>query len=87
VVPGLTSGAISGERERQTLDVLLVTPLSPGEIVVSKLLATSAFITLLVVATLPLYILAFSYGGSPWQGWPKSSACIWWLYFFGVPWG
>jgi len=65
VVPGLTSGAISGERERQTLDVLLVTPLTPGEIVVSKLLAISAFITLLVVATLPLYILAFSYGGFP----------------------
>lgn len=68
VTPGLTAGAISGERERQTLDVLLTTRLSAGQIVWSKLASSSAFTTLLVIATLPLYSIVFIYGGiSPWQ--------------------
>ena len=36
-VPGLTSGAISGEREKQTLDILLTTTLSPLQIITGKL--------------------------------------------------
>lgn len=63
VVPGLVGPTISGERERQTLDLLLVTRLGPGRIVVGKLVAALAFVLLLVVACLPLFSVAFLLGG------------------------
>ncbi|MCL5780561.1 MAG: ABC transporter permease [Bacillota bacterium] len=63
VVPGLTAGVISGERERQTLNVLLTTELSPLSIVVSKMISACSFTALLLFATLPLYSLVFMYGG------------------------
>jgi ABC-type transport system involved in multi-copper enzyme maturation permease subunit len=63
VTPGLTAGAISGERERQTLNVLLTTKLSTWGIVISKMLSSISFMVLLVLATLPLYNIVFLYGG------------------------
>lgn len=63
VTPGLTAGVISGERERQTLNVLLTTRLTPWQIIWSKLVSSSAFVVLLVAATLPLYSIVFLYGG------------------------
>src|ERR687897_3498024 len=53
LVPGFTSGAIAGERERQTLVPLQVTLLRPWQIVVGKLTASFAFLALLVVAAAP----------------------------------
>jgi ABC-2 type transport system permease protein len=61
--PGLTGGALTGERERQTLDLLLVTRLSPFEVVAGKLMAALGFAGLLLVATLPLYGVLFLFGG------------------------
>ncbi len=63
VTPGLTAGVISGERERQTLNVLLTTKLTTWQIIWSKLVSSSAFVVLLVVTTLPLYSIIFLYGG------------------------
>ncbi|HTV11416.1 MAG TPA: ABC transporter permease [Acidimicrobiales bacterium] len=63
VVPGLVSPAISGERERKTLELLLVTPLRPARIVIGKLVASLAFMVLLIVACLPLFSVAFLLGG------------------------
>lgn len=63
VVPGLTAGAISGERERQTLNVLLTTPLTNWGIIWSKLISSTAFMVLLVITTLPLFSIVFIYGG------------------------
>lgn len=63
IVPGLTADALTGERERQTLVPLQVTLLRPRAIVVGKLLASLAFVTLLVVATLPLVGISFILGG------------------------
>lgn len=68
IAPALSAGAISGERERQTLNILLTTQLSPRRIILSKLLTSLAFIFLLVIASLPLYSFVFLYGGiSPTQ--------------------
>jgi len=68
VTPGLTAGVISGERERQTLNVLLTTRLTAWQIIWSKMVSSSAFVVLLVAATLPLYSIVFLYGGvSPGQ--------------------
>lgn len=61
-VPALTAGSISGERERQTLDLLLVTKLSPLAIVWGKLLSSMAFVLLLIIATLPIFAVVFYFG-------------------------
>ncbi|MEW9671011.1 ABC transporter permease [Ammoniphilus sp. 3BR4] len=63
IAPALTAGTISGERERQTLNILLTTHLTPFEIVASKLLTSLSFIGLLLVSSLPLYSFVFLYGG------------------------
>jgi ABC-2 type transport system permease protein len=62
-VPGLTAGAISGERERQTLDLLLITRMSPLQVVVGKLGAALGFSVLLMLASLPVYSILFLFGG------------------------
>jgi ABC-type transport system involved in multi-copper enzyme maturation permease subunit len=62
VVPGLVGPTVSGEREHRTLDLLLVTPLSPARIVAGKLVASMAFVLLLVVACLPLFMVTFVLG-------------------------
>lgn len=61
-VPALTGGSISGERERQTLDLLLVTKMSPLSIVIGKLLSSMAFVLLLIVSTLPVFSVVFYFG-------------------------
>jgi ABC-type transport system involved in multi-copper enzyme maturation permease subunit len=63
IVPGLTAGAISGERERQTMVALQLTLLRPRSIVAGKLLASLAFVVLLVIASLPLLSVPFLVGG------------------------
>ncbi|MGK5508247.1 ABC transporter permease [Brevibacillus formosus] len=62
VAPALTAGAISGERERQTLHILLTTQLSTRTIILSKLITSLAFSTLLLVASMPLYSIVMLYG-------------------------
>lgn len=63
VVPGLTAGVISGERERQTLSILLTTNVSATRLILGKWLASLSFMTFLVFATIPLYAIVFLYGG------------------------
>lgn len=63
ITPALTSGAISGERERQTIDLLFVTPLAPFSIIWGKLLASMSFIVLLIILSVPIFSLVFLFGG------------------------
>jgi ABC-type transport system involved in multi-copper enzyme maturation permease subunit len=63
LVPGFTAGAIAGERERQTLVPLQVTLLRPWQIVLGKLLASFAYLALLVIATAPFLAVAYLIGG------------------------
>jgi ABC-type transport system involved in multi-copper enzyme maturation permease subunit len=63
LAPALTADLISGERERQTLDLLLVTPLSRRQIVVGKLVAALGSLYLLLVLALPIQALAVLIGG------------------------
>src|SRR5258708_4504304 len=63
IVPGLVGGAISGERERQTLDLLLVTPVGPARIIAGKLASSLLFVLLLVIAALPMFSVVFILGG------------------------
>ena len=64
IAPAFTSGTISLEREKQTLDLLVTTPMRPGGIVVGKLLAALAFVGLMIVAALPISALVLMYGGA-----------------------
>ncbi|MDF2519864.1 MAG: hypothetical protein K0R84_492 [Clostridia bacterium] len=63
IVPALTAGAIAGERERQTLDLILCTKLKPRTIIVGKLLASMSHAILLIVASIPMFSIVFLYGG------------------------
>lgn len=62
-VPALTANAIAGEREKQTLEILLTTPLSPGQIIRGKLLSSISTMLLLLVSSLPVLSLVFAVGG------------------------
>lgn len=61
-VPVLSAGSISGERERQTLDLLLTTKMSYFSIVSGKLMSSIACILLLIIVTLPVFSLVFYFG-------------------------
>lgn len=63
LVPGVTSAAIAGERERQTLVPLQVTLLRPRSILLGKVAASTAFLLLLMVATMPLLAVSYLIGG------------------------
>lgn len=63
LVPGLTAGSITGERERQTLVPLQVTLLKPRSIVLGKVASSLAFVILMLVATAPLLAVSLILGG------------------------
>jgi ABC-type transport system involved in multi-copper enzyme maturation permease subunit len=64
IAPAFTAGQISLEREKQTLDLLISTPMRPGAIVVGKLAAALAFVVLLIVAAVPITAIVLMYGGA-----------------------
>lgn len=78
MTPGLTAGVVSGEREKQTLNMLLTTQQSSGTIILSKLIASLSFMLLTVVATMPLYSIVFLYGGVS----PKQVFAVFVFYVF-----
>jgi ABC-type transport system involved in multi-copper enzyme maturation permease subunit len=63
LVPALTAGAVTGERERQTLVPLQVTLLSPRQIMWGKVTSSLAFVGVLVVVAAPLLAVGYSIGG------------------------
>jgi len=60
----------AGERERQSLEPLLMTPARPGEIVAGKWLAVSAFNALVVLLTLTGFYLTLKFAPLPPVGVP-----------------
>jgi ABC-2 type transport system permease protein len=63
LAPAATAGAISSEREHQTLDLLAVTPISSLAIVLGKLLSGLAWVFVLILASIPVTALVFVFGG------------------------
>jgi ABC-2 type transport system permease protein len=63
ITPALTAGAISSERERQTIDLLFVTKLPSFAILWGKLLASMSFVLLLLLLSVPIFSLVFLFGG------------------------
>ena len=63
LAPSSTAGAISLEREKQTLELLITTPISSLAIVVGKLLSALVYLFLLILASIPLMAVVFVFGG------------------------
>ena len=67
VVPVMTASAISGEKERQTFDIMLTTCMSPFSIVLGKVMSAVLRILFFVAAGMPIMALAFVVGGLSWS--------------------
>ena len=64
--PAVTAASISGERERQTLDLMLSTQMTASQVVVGKLMGALATQFLLIISGFPLVAMVFVYGGITW---------------------
>lgn len=63
IVPALTAGAITGERERKTYDLLQTTLLSAPTFIMGKMESALSYIVLLLLSAIPLQSIAFLFGG------------------------
>jgi ABC-type transport system involved in multi-copper enzyme maturation permease subunit len=63
MAPSFASATITGEKERQTYEMLLASPLRPGAIVLGKLLASLTHLAALIFASLPVVMLSLPLGG------------------------
>lgn len=63
VAPALSAGSIAGERERRTFDLLLVTGVGAGRIVMGKLLESFVFLSVLILCGMPVMSLVLVTGG------------------------
>ena len=57
IVPALSSTSICSEREKQTLDILLSSKLTPLQIIIGKVSASSLRVIILIISTMPLYAI------------------------------
>ncbi|MGB8455698.1 MAG: ABC transporter permease subunit [Anaerocolumna sp.] len=62
-VPALTAGSISGEREKQTLEILLTTKMTPLQIILGKLTSSISMMIFLAFSSLPILAIVFTIGG------------------------
>lgn len=63
VAPAIAASAFAGERERGTLDLLLLQGPGAGRIVLGKVLAALIFSLLLLLVGVPFFAPAWSFGG------------------------
>ncbi len=63
LAPVFTASAITQERDAQTFNILLSTPLSSAQIVFGSLMSRLYFVLTLLVAGLPIFLMTMVYGG------------------------
>ena len=63
MAPSFAAGAISGEKERMSYEMLLASPLRPGVIVLGKLFAALCHLGILIICSLPIVMLCLPLGG------------------------
>ncbi|MBC7783026.1 MAG: ABC transporter permease subunit [Burkholderiales bacterium] len=63
LAPIFTAGAITQEKDSQTYDILLSTPLTNGQIVLGSLLSRLFFIIALLVSGIPIFSITKIFGG------------------------
>jgi len=85
LAPSMTSGAISGEREQLTYDMLIATPLKPAQILWGKLVAALSYLFLLIFAAVPVFSVVLVFGGVELRGLLKALALLFTTtIFFGA---
>ena len=82
IVPILTAGSIAGERERQTLDIMLTAPISSFSIVMGKLWSAIFNVFLFIICSLPAMSICFLYGGMKWNYLGIFLVCMLCIAFF-----
>src|SRR5438105_3191271 len=63
LAPIFTAGAITQEKDSQTYDILLSTPLTNGQIVLGSLLSRLFFVLALLVSGIPIFSITQIFGG------------------------
>ena len=63
MAPSFAAGTITGEKERQTYEMLLASPLRPAAIVLGKLMASLTHLAALIFSSLPIVMLCLPLGG------------------------
>lgn len=63
MAPSFAAGAITGEKERKSYEMLLASPLKPGAIVLGKLFASLCHVMILIFSSLPIVMLCLPLGG------------------------
>jgi len=85
LAPTFAAGAITGEKERQSYEMLLASPLRPGAIVIGKLFASLAHLGILMICSLPIVMLCLPLGGvSPYEVLAAYFAMICSIALFGM---
>lgn len=67
VIPIRTASSISGEKERQTFDIMMTTSMTPFSIILGKVLTALVQSLFFVIAGMPIMALAFVIGGMSWS--------------------
>lgn len=63
IAPVFAAGAITQERDAQTYNILLSTPLTNAQIVLGSLLSRLYFVLVLLLSGLPIFCITMLYGG------------------------
>lgn len=63
LAPIFTAGAITQEKDSQTYDILLSTPLTNGQIVLGSLLSRLFFVIALLISGIPIFSITQVFGG------------------------
>lgn len=67
IVPVRTASAISGEKERQTFDIMMTTSMTPFSIIMGKVMTAIVQSMFFVIASMPIMALSFVIGGMSWS--------------------
>lgn len=63
IAPVFAAGAITQEKDANTFDILLTTPLSAGQIILGSLLSRLFFVWVLLLSGLPIFCITMIFGG------------------------
>ncbi len=66
IIPTITAGSITGEKERKTLDLLLISKMTPFSTIIGKLEAAIHIVRILAISSLPVLSIVFIFGGIQW---------------------
>lgn len=63
LTPTIAASSISGEREKQNLELMLSTPMTCTDIVIGKLMSCLFNMSIFIFSAIPIFFLVYIYGG------------------------